>query len=138
MSRFRCQLGLHGRQRRRRRGPVSIIVSAADHIGYVFRDGVEIGRAAIGGLERISGTYIYSALAEVDADGKREWISTASVGGRAPNLSKLANEVMISPEFLSNVRALITPGTTFVLTDAPVSSRTQSAAGFNILTAKKK
>ena len=119
-------------------GPVSIIVSAADHIGYVFRAGVEIGRAAIGGLERISGTYVYSALDKVDADGKREWISTASVGGRAPNLSRLADKVMIAPEFLTNVRALITPGTTLVLTDAPVSARTQSGVGFNILTTQTK
>jgi hypothetical protein len=70
------------------------------------------------------------------AGGKRNWISTASVGGRAPNLSNLANEVMIAPEFLSNARALITPGTTLILTDAPVSDRTQSAPGFNILTTK--
>ena len=119
-------------------GPVSIIVSAADRTGYVYRNGIEIGRAAIGGVERISGTYIYAALTKVDADGKREWISTASVGGRAPNLSDLANKVTIAPEFLSNARALITPGTTLVLTDAPVSSQTQSARGFNILTAQKR
>jgi hypothetical protein len=119
-------------------GPVSIIVSAADRTGYVYRNGVEIGRATIGGVERISGTYIYAALAKVDADGKRDWISTASVGGRAPNLSDLANKVTIAPEFLSNARALITPGTTLVLTDAPVSSQTQSAPGFNILTAQKR
>ena len=119
-------------------GPVSIIVSTADRTGYVYRNGVEIGRAAISGVERLSGTHIYSALATVDADGKRNWISTASVGGRAPNLPELANKVMIAPEFLSNARALITPGTTLILTDAPVSDRTQSAPGFNILTTQKK
>jgi hypothetical protein len=119
-------------------GPVSIIVSTADRTGYVYRNGVEIGRAAIGGVERISGTHIYSALATVGADGRRNWISTASVGGRAPNLPDLASKVMIAPEFLSNARALITPGTTLILTDAPVSGRTQSAPGFNILTTQTK
>jgi L,D-transpeptidase catalytic domain len=119
-------------------GPVSIIVSTADRTGYVFRNGVEIGRAAIGGVERLSGTHIYGALATVDASGRRNWISTASVGGRAPNLPDLVSKVAIAPEFLSNARALITPGTTLILTDAPVSDRTQSAPGFNILTTQTK
>jgi hypothetical protein len=119
-------------------GPVSIIVSTKDRTGYVYRNGVEIGRAAIRGVERISGTHIYAALETVAADGKRNWISKASVGGRAPNLSDLANQVKIAPEFLSHARALITPGTTLILTDAPVSDKTRSGPGFNILTAAQK
>ena len=119
-------------------GPVSIIVSTADRTGYVYRNGVEIGRAAIRGVERISGTHIYAALAKMDADGKRDWISKASVGGRAPNLSDLAGKAVIAPEFLSHARALITPGTTLILTDTPVSDRTRSGPGFNILTASQK
>jgi hypothetical protein len=119
-------------------GPVSIIVSTADRTGYVYRNGVEIGRAAIRGVERISGTHIYAALATVDANGKRDWISKASVGGRAPDLSDLANKVKIAPEFLSHARALITPGTTLILTDAPVSDKTRSGPGFNILSAAQK
>ena len=118
------------------KGPVSIIVSGADRAGYVYRNGVEIGRTVIGGVEGISGTYVYSALATVDSSGRRDWISTASVGGYAPNLKDLANRVAVAPEFLANVRALITPGTTLVLSDAPVSGRTRSASGFNILTTK--
>jgi len=35
-------------------------------------------------------------------------------------------------------RALITPGTTLILTDAPVSDRIHSAPGFNILTTETK
>jgi hypothetical protein len=118
-------------------GPVSIIVSTADRTAYVYRNGVEIGRTTIGGVERISGTYVYSALATVDSSGRRDWISTASVGGRAPNLKDLANRAAIAPQFLADVRVLITPGTTLVLSDAPVSGRTRSASGFNILTTKQ-
>jgi hypothetical protein len=116
------------------KGPVSIIVSGADRAAYVYRNGVEIGRAPVSGLERLSGSYVYSALGSVDASGRRDWISTASIGGRAPNLKELANRASISPDFLADVRALITPGTTLVITDAPVSARTRSAPGFNILT----
>ena len=118
-------------------GPVSIIVSGADRTAYVYRKGVEISRTAIGGVERISGTYVYSALAMVDSSGRRDWISTASVGGRPPNLKDLANRVAITPQFLADVRVLITPGTTLVLSDAPVSGHTRSASGFNILTTKR-
>jgi hypothetical protein len=81
-------------------GPVSIIVSTADRAGYVYPNGVKVG-----GLERLSGTHIYAALATVDAGGKRNWISTASVRGWAPNFPDLANKLIIAPEFLSNARA---------------------------------
>jgi hypothetical protein len=118
------------------KGPISIIVSAPDGKGYVYRNGVEIGRAPVGGIEavRLSGTYVYSALTTVDSSGRRDWITTASVGKKAPNLKELASRISIDPSFLQDVRALITPGTTLVLTNAPVSSQTHSGPGFNILT----
>jgi len=55
-----------------------------------------------------------------------------------PNFPGLASKLIIAPEFLSHARALITPGTTLILTDAPVSDRTHSAPGFNILTTETK
>jgi hypothetical protein len=119
------------------KGPVSIIVSAPDRKIYVYRNGVEIGRAPVAGLEtaRLSGTYVYSADSTTDSAGRRDWISTASVGRRAPNLKGLEDRVSIDSTFLQDVRAMIIPGTTLVLTDAPVSSQTHSGTGFNILTA---
>jgi hypothetical protein len=60
------------------KGSVSIIVSGIDREAYIYRNGVEIGRAPIGGLERLSGSYAYSALATVDAGGRRDWISIAN------------------------------------------------------------
>jgi hypothetical protein len=116
------------------KGPVSIIVSSTDRAAHVYRNGVEIGRTPVSGLERLSGSHVYSALATADASGRRDWISIASSGGRAPNLKDLAHRVGIAPDFVANVRALITPGVTLVLTDAPVNARTRSARGFNILT----
>jgi hypothetical protein len=118
-------------------GPVSIIVSAPDRKIYVYRNGVEIGRAPVTGLEtaRLSGTYIYSADSTIDSSGRRDWISTASVGRKAPNLKDLEDRISIDSSFLRDVRALITQGTTLVLTNAPVSGQTHSGSGFNILTA---
>jgi hypothetical protein len=40
------------------------------------------------------------------------------------------------PAFRDDVRVLITPGTILIVTDQPVSGRTHSVPGFNILTAE--
>jgi hypothetical protein len=70
----------------------------------------------------------------VDANGQREWISTASSRGRAPNLIDASNRLGIPPEFDADMRDLITPGTTLVLTNLPVSAGPRSSPGFDILT----
>ena len=117
-----------------REGPMSVIVSSADSAAYVYRNGVEIGRAPVGGLRGIEGSYVYSALADVDAEGRREWLSTASMGGSAPNIKKLVTTAAVDQQFLANARALVSPGATLILTDAPVNVSTRSGSGFNILT----
>jgi L,D-transpeptidase catalytic domain len=116
------------------KGPISIIVSGPDRAAYVYRNGVEIGRAPVSGVERLSGSYVYSALGSVDVAGRRDWISTAGFGRKAPNLKDLAKHISTPPSFLDNVRAIITPGTTLILTNTPVNGQTESAPGFNILT----
>src|SRR4029453_1310267 len=118
-------------------GPVSGILSAADGAAYVFRNGVEIGRAPVGGLEGISGSYAFSALAMVDSSGRRAWLSIASVGGGAPNLAELASRIAVDPEFLANARALITSGTSLIVTDASAGADTRSGSDFNILTSSR-
>jgi hypothetical protein len=118
-------------------GPVSIIVSGPDQQAYLYRNGVEIGRAAVStsGLEEGFGSHVYSALDKFDARGRREWISTASFGRtRAPDIKELARRVTIAPEFLEHVRAAVSPGTTLIITDVNVGRQTRSASGFNILT----
>ena len=119
-------------------GPLSIVVSKADGVAYVYRNGVEIGRSPVSGLQTFTGSYVYSALNRVDANGRRDWVSTASAGGRAPDLKKLSNQAGVDPQFLANLRSLIVPGTTLILTAAPVSVSTRSASGFNILTTAEK
>ncbi len=118
------------------RGPVSIIMSSADSTVYVYRNGIEIGQAAILGLSGFMGSFVYSALANVDATGRHEWQSTVSVGGRAPNIKKLIKRIGIDEQFLAEVRALVTPGTTLILTDSAVNEKTRSGTGFGILIAK--
>jgi len=115
-------------------GPVSIIVSSADGAAYVYRNGIEIGRATVGGLICFTGWHVYSALDAVDTDGQHEWLSTVGGGGSAPNIHDLAKHVSVDQQFLDGVRTLISLGTTLILTDAPVSVSTRSGTGSNIHT----
>jgi hypothetical protein len=115
-------------------GPVSIVVSSADGAVYVYRSGVEIGHAPVGGLRDVKGLYVYSALANIDAEGRHDWFSTAVLGSKAPDIKALVKQVSVDPGFLTSVRSLVTPGTTLILTDAPVNVSTRSGPGFGILT----
>lgn len=116
-------------------GPVSIIYSSVDHKAYVYRNGVEIGRAEVGGKHPFAGSHAYAALAQINSDGSREWSALGSAdGSRTPDLKALAKHLAIPPEFLTKARAVVTPGTTMILTDQPVNRSTRSEPGFNILT----
>ena len=119
------------------KGPVSVLISAADGAVYIYRNGVEIGRAPIAKLGRVVGTYVYSADAAVDSRGQRDWLSVASTRGRAPNLKDFFSKADVDPEFLAKARAVIAPGTSLILTNEPVSKGNHSGAGYNILTASR-
>jgi hypothetical protein len=119
-------------------GPVSVIFSMPDSIAYVYRNGVQIGRSSFVLNQKkngLHGSHVYSALARVDAKGRRDWLAATSIGGgKAPNVKSLAAVTTIPVEFLKKVRPIIAPGTTLILTDLPVSSQTRSAQNFRILT----
>jgi len=118
-------------------GPVSIVLSTLDQEAYVYRNGVEIGRAAVSttGLGQGLGSHVYSALDKFDSNGRPEWISTASFGrAPAPDVKEVVNRATMAPEFLEHARAAVTPGTTLVITDLRVSSRSRSGPGVDILT----
>ena len=116
-------------------GPVSIMFSSADNVAYVYRDGVEIGRAAVAGVDNFSGSHAYTALATINSTGNHDWQSLGSANGEpSPDLKQLGKNLVIAPEFLSQVRALVAPGTAMIITDQPVNWTTHSDPGFKILT----
>ena len=63
-------------------GPVSLIVSSADKTVYVYRNGVEIGRAGIPNAQVVSplNDRVFSALSGVDAEGHLRWLEVTSAG----------------------------------------------------------
>jgi len=118
-------------------GPVSILFSSADSQAYVYRNGVEIGRAQIGGVDATfpSGSYAYAALAITLPDGSRQWQALGSASGSpAPDLKALEKRLVIPQSFLVQARAVVSSGTTLIVTDQPVNGTTQSGSNFNILT----
>ena len=61
-------------------------------------------RSPVSGVERLSGSYAFTALESLDLSGRREWISTANSGSRAPNLKDLVNRFRVPSA--SNFRIL--------------------------------
>ena len=83
----------------------------------------------------LRGSHVYSALARVDANGRRDWLAATSIrGGTAPNVKSLAALTAIPAQFLAKVRRIIAPGTTLILADLPLSAQTRCERNFRILT----
>jgi L,D-transpeptidase catalytic domain len=122
-------------------GPVSMIVSSADKTAYVYRNGVEIGRAGIPNPQFALSLddRVFSALSGLDAEGHLRWVEVTSAGqeGSSQSLFLEAQKSGIPSEFLTKAREVIAPGTTIIFTDKPVDPTTQSPTGFQILVAQK-
>src|SRR5216110_2558532 len=122
-------------------GPVSLLVSSADKTLYVYRNGVEIGRAGIPNWQAVSSLNdrVFSALNGLDEQGHLRWVEVTSAGkdSSSQSLFLAAQKSQLPTEFLSNAKEVITPGTTIIVTDRPVDPTSQSPTGFQILVAQK-
>src|SRR5438876_2676173 len=63
-------------------GPVALIASSADKTVYVYRNGVEIGRAGIPNSDVVLplNDRVFSALPGTDADGHLRWVQVTAKG----------------------------------------------------------
>src|SRR6266542_5117689 len=122
-------------------GPVSLIVSSADKTVYVYRDGVEIGRAGIPNSDVVGALNdrVFSALQGTDADGHLRWVQVMAAAKDSSNESLFlaAQKSGLPTQFLAKAREVITPGTTIIFTDKPVDPTTQSHTNFQIVVAQK-
>jgi L,D-transpeptidase catalytic domain len=120
-------------------GPITIVVSSADHAIYVYRNGNPIGRAALEidsrgltGRDRL-GSHIFTLLEGTTgkpsqlAPGReaRRWMRVDSQG-RPVDAEQLASRLRFNPEFGQKVADEIQPGTTVVVTDQPVVRKPKS------------
>jgi len=119
-------------------GPVSILMSGADRRALVYRNGVEIGRAklAIRDPQIPLGTHAFTMLEPDGAGAKPRWIAIGIPGHAGEDKQPLdpaqAARVSIPTAFRSEVAAILVPGATLVVTDAPVLEQTSGVA-LNVL-----
>jgi hypothetical protein len=105
-------------------GPVSVLLSVADRRVFVFRNGVEIGRARIDvrDPDKPFGTHAYVRLDDT------RWIAVALPGHEAerglPLDPEAVHRVTLPPDFLAHVRGVLGSGSTLVVTDAAVLPET--------------
>jgi len=122
-------------------GPVALIVSSADKTVYVYRNGVEIGRAGIANPQVVSplNDRVFSALQGTDTNGHLRWVQVTAKGkeGSSESLFQAAQKSGLPPEFVTDAKQVITPGATIIFTDKPVDPTTQSHTGFQIVVAQK-
>jgi hypothetical protein len=123
-------------------GPVSLLVSSADKTVYVYRNGVQIGRAGIPNSQAVAplDDRVFTALIGTDAEGHLRWaeVTTAADKDKSnPSLFEMAQKSQVPSDFLAKAKKVITPGTTMIFTDQPVDPTTQSPTGFQVLVAQK-
>jgi L,D-transpeptidase catalytic domain len=122
-------------------GPVSLIVSSADKTVYIYRNGVEIGRAGIPNPDVITplNDRVFTALQGTDADGHLRWVQVTASAKEGPteSLFLAAQSSGLPKQFVTEAKEVIMPGSTIIFTDKPVDPSTQSQPGFQILIAQK-
>lgn len=106
-------------------GPLSIVLSAADRRLIVYRDGVEIGRARIDIRDSAPlGTHVFIVRQAATAGASPTWLAVGIPGymsdAGVPLSPAAADRVVVPPAFVAAVTPLLAPGTTLLVTDAPL------------------
>jgi hypothetical protein len=109
-------------------GPITMVLSGADHTLYVYRNGNPIGRAsveisgrgALGGhvFTLLEGTTGRASRLVPGREGRR-WMRVTSEG-RSVDPDRMASRLQFNPEFATKVYDTVSPGTTVIVTDQPV------------------
>jgi len=125
-------------------GPMTIVLSSADKMMYIYRNGEPIGRAALEingrGFGNKLGSHIFTRLE--GTTGKQSqlapgheagrWMRVSSEG-RAIDAEAVASRIRFNTEFAQTLAGEIKPGTTVIVTDnavvrKPVADATYFAA----------
>jgi hypothetical protein len=109
-------------------GPITIVLSAADHALYVYRNGNAIGRAAVEISGRGAlGSHVFTLLEGTTGRQSRlapgraagRWMRVTNQG-RAVDPEQLASRLHFNTEFATKLYEAARPGTTVIVTDQPV------------------
>jgi hypothetical protein len=118
-------------------GPVTLVLSGADKRMLVFRRGMEIGRAAVTvrdpqtplGTEAFVLKQGPSGTPRIDGPQDQRWMAIPLPGDPTAQAELTVRErIQMPPAFVKSVAAVIGPGTTLYVTDAPVLEETTGKA----------
>lgn len=105
-------------------GPVTIILSRSDQEAVVLRNGIEIGRSSVSLPVDNDLTHVLT-LTSVKG-GAPQWIYAAVAGhadeGGRPLNEAVRNRVQVPEDFYAKVSAILQPGATILVTNAPLSA----------------
>ena len=104
-----------------RSGPLSIVISASDRRIVVLRNGVTIGNAPV----RIAGRISRTSAWQLRAD--RSWLRL-QLPGQTGEADDLRDSIGVDDAFRRSVEAVLTPGTTVVVTADSLRSSGTGAA----------
>jgi len=107
-------------------GPLTIVISKSDQRAIVLRNGVEIGRARITVPNDDFSTHVLTYVG--GSNGSRKWVYVdvpghANAAGKPADFTILSRISMPRP-FQAALNSAIMPGTTVLLTEAPVLAQT--------------
>ena len=104
-------------------GPVSIIISTGDQQVVILRNGIEIGRAKAVVQQQTTESQVMT----LTGGPKPQWIQVgvSELTGEPAEIisTERVEEMHLPVEFVKNMRALITPGTTVLVTQASVDPK---------------
>ncbi|MBL8541346.1 MAG: L,D-transpeptidase, partial [Betaproteobacteria bacterium] len=130
-------------------GPLSIVVSGADQRVLVYRNGVEIGRAKVA-LQRPDlplGTHAFIMQEGMTGGSspiapsmpEHRWIAVGLPGhageDKAPLDPAQVNRVQMPPAFTAALYKALAPGSTLLVTDAPVLEEDTTGVALNVMNA---
>jgi hypothetical protein len=104
-------------------GPVSIIISTGDQQVVVLRNGKEIGRAHAVVAQQTTESQVMT----LSGGAKPQWIQVGVKDLTQPNeiiSTERVEQMHLPAAFVKNMRSVITPGTTVLVTQASVSQDT--------------
>ncbi|WP_408590179.1 L,D-transpeptidase family protein [Novosphingobium sp.] len=120
------------------RGPVTLILSGSDKRLVVLRNGIEIGRAKVTIDGEPLGTHLLTLTAQ--PDGTQQWLLVGVAGhteeANLPVEGDVLQRLTMPAAFRQSIAPLVVPGTTVLVTMAPINKKT-TGSEMTVLAAAK-
>jgi lipoprotein-anchoring transpeptidase ErfK/SrfK len=148
-SRLAANEEFHWQPEKSPEGPLSIVMSKADHRVLVFRNGIEIGRSKIKIGKQAIGTHAFIMQNDwgtgespiLQGAKAHRWIAVGIPGHEKENALPLKatvfNNIELPQTFAESLYNILEPGTTLLVTDSPILEQKTTGVPLNILNADK-